>query len=152
MNKAFELILDRLEERTDFLSDCTKYGNKDAEQQEKSYSTMMLYEVADLVEDLKTIVQEVAEEYNNDWIPCSERLPYEHETMFAKLKGTDKFDSAMPEKISDDVNVTVEFEDGTRKTKTMHTIDGKWKTDINIVKFNVIAWQPLPKPYQQKGE
>lgn len=64
MNKEFELILERFEERTDFLSDCTKYGNKDAEQQEKSYSTMMLYEVADLVEDLKAIVQEVAEEYN----------------------------------------------------------------------------------------
>ena len=61
--KPFEKILERLEERTDFLSDCTKYGNKDAEQQEKSYSTMMLYEVADLVEDLKAIVQKVAEEY-----------------------------------------------------------------------------------------
>ena len=31
--------------------DATKYGNKNAEQQSKSYSTLMLYEIADIVED-----------------------------------------------------------------------------------------------------
>ena len=31
--------------------DATKYGNKNAEQQYKSYSTLMLYEIADIVED-----------------------------------------------------------------------------------------------------
>ena len=75
MKKVFEKIIEKLEERTSFLSDCTKYGNKDAKQQEKSYSTMMLYEVADLVEDLKEIVQEVAEEYNDGWISVKDRLP-----------------------------------------------------------------------------
>ena len=28
-------VVERLEERTTFLKECTKYGNKDAEQQEK---------------------------------------------------------------------------------------------------------------------
>ena len=50
-------VVERLEDRTAFLSDCTKYGNNDAEQQEKSYGTMMMYEVADLVEDLIEIVK-----------------------------------------------------------------------------------------------
>ena len=36
------------------LKDATKYGNKDAEQQAHSYSTMMLYEIADLIEDVPT--------------------------------------------------------------------------------------------------
>lgn len=49
--------VERLEDRTAFLSDCTKYGNNDAEQQAKSYGTMMMYEVADLVEDLIEIVK-----------------------------------------------------------------------------------------------
>ena len=56
--KPMERIMERLEERTDFLKDCTKYGNKNAKQQEHSYSTMMMYEVADLVEDLIDFVKE----------------------------------------------------------------------------------------------
>lgn len=52
-----DMIVERLEERTAFLKDCTKYGNKTAEQQEKSYGTMMMYEVADLVDDLIEIVK-----------------------------------------------------------------------------------------------
>ncbi len=52
-----EKVVEELEEKTDFLKDCTKYGNKDSEQQEKSYSTMMMYEIADLVEDLIDIVK-----------------------------------------------------------------------------------------------
>lgn len=61
---AFDVanIVEKLEEKTDFLKDCTKYGNKSAEQQEKSYSTMMMYEVADLVDDLIDIVKQ---EMNN---------------------------------------------------------------------------------------
>lgn len=51
-------VVEELEERTDFLKDCTKYGNKNAEQQAESYSTMMMYEVADLVDDLIEIVKQ----------------------------------------------------------------------------------------------
>lgn len=51
-------VLHQLEERTAFLKDCTKYGNKTAEQQSKSYDTMMMYEVKDLVDDLLEIVKE----------------------------------------------------------------------------------------------
>ena len=65
MQEVFEKIIEKLEERTSFLSDCTKYGNKDAEQQKNSYSTMMMYEVADLVDDLIEIVKQEAEQYNN---------------------------------------------------------------------------------------
>ena len=36
------------------LKDATKYGNKDAEQQAHSYRTMMLYEIADMIEDAPT--------------------------------------------------------------------------------------------------
>ena len=36
------------------LKDATKYGNKDAEQQTHSYGTMMLYEIADMIESAPT--------------------------------------------------------------------------------------------------
>ena len=50
-------VVKELEERTDFLKNCTKYGNKNAKQQAESYSTMMMYEVKDLVDDLTEIVK-----------------------------------------------------------------------------------------------
>ena len=40
------------------LDKATKYGNENAEQQRLSYSTMMMYEVADLVDDIKEIIDE----------------------------------------------------------------------------------------------
>ena len=33
------------------LKDATKYGNKDADQQAHSYGTLMMYEIADMIED-----------------------------------------------------------------------------------------------------
>ena len=85
----------------------------------------------------------------SEWIYCGDgkNMKEEHDSMFAEIKGTDKWDDAMFEKISDDVNATVEYENGKRKAMTLHTIDGKWKTD-RFVKFKVIAWQPLPKEYK----
>lgn len=41
----------------------------------------------------------------------------------------------------------MKLEFGKRKIMTLHTCDGKRKTDIRIVKFNVVAWQPLPDTY-----
>ena len=41
---------DALMEQYD-LKDATKYGNKNEEQQAHSYSTLMLYEIADMIED-----------------------------------------------------------------------------------------------------
>lgn len=84
-----------------------------------------------------------------EWIPVSERLPEENDTIFAKFKGTDKWSDIMFEKRSDDVNVTLEFDDGSRMTKTLYTIDGEWKRET-IVKHKVIAWMPLPEPYKEK--
>ena len=50
------------------LKDATKYGNKDAEQQAHSYNTMMLYEIADMIEDAPTAydTDKVVEQLEND--------------------------------------------------------------------------------------
>lgn len=96
------------------------------------------------------IIKQAAAEYNNGWIPCNERMPEERESMFAKLKGTEKWKDNMFEKISDEVNVTIEKEDGKRLTMHAHTVDGKWKNDMLRVydTWRVIAWKPLPISYQ----
>ena len=51
------------------LNDATKYGNKDAEQQAHSYSTMMLYEIADMIESAPTAydVDKVVEQLNDNF-------------------------------------------------------------------------------------
>jgi hypothetical protein len=40
-----------LKQKFQWIAKATKYGNEDAEQQNFSYSTMMMYEIADMIED-----------------------------------------------------------------------------------------------------
>lgn len=111
------------------------------------------------IEVLKTIITAL-EEYlsskkkngNDDWISVEERLPEEHDSIFTKFKGTSKWNGAMWEKQSDEVNVTYELEDGTRKATTSYSLDGVWKLEkeSKVVKKKVVAWQPLPEPYRPK--
>ena len=71
---------DALMEKYD-LKDATKYGNKNAEQKAHSYSTLMLYEIADMIEDAPTaydidkVVEEFDKKYNNSlWIKGNEEF------------------------------------------------------------------------------
>lgn len=64
------------------LKDATKYGNKDAEQQAHSYVTMMLYEIADMIDgaptayDTDKVVAQL-EDYGNEEICYYKNTPYE---------------------------------------------------------------------------
>lgn len=86
------------------------------------------------------------------WIPVSERLPEEKDSMFAKFYGTNMWRNAMMRKRSDRVIVTVEYSDGERKTDVASTSDGRWVNAISIVKERVVAWMPLPEPYQEEQD
>ena len=110
--------------------------------------------VRECKESFRRMIDEQPTIYADDgWIPVSERLPEEHDSIFAKIKDTDKWREAMFEKISDEVNVTISNEDGSRKTTTSYTLDGVWEIEKEqrIVKQKVIAWQPLPLPEPYKG-
>ena len=87
-----------------------------------------------------------------EWIPVSERLPDEHDSIFARLYGTDKWNDAFWRTKSKEVLVTIEYEDGTRTVKSSHTTDGKWwiEKKTTLSKFKVIAWMPMPKPYKEQ--
>ena len=52
------------------LKDATKYGNKNAKQQEHSYDTMYMYEIADMIEDAPTI--EAVPVAHGEWIAQDE--------------------------------------------------------------------------------
>lgn len=78
MDEVFDLAKKALEERKDDMLDkikteieeiekdygfdkATKYGNKNAEQQNLSYSTMMMYEIAYIFDDIKDIIDKYRE-------------------------------------------------------------------------------------------
>lgn len=61
-----------------------------------------------------------------EWIKVEDEMPKEHDTIFAKWKGTDKWKPGLFEKMSEDVRVVVRFPDGTRRVHHSYTVDGKW--------------------------
>ena len=84
------------------------------------------------------------------WIPVTERLPDEHESLFARYKGTDKWLNGMFMTISDLVIVCVECENGERIVKTAITKEGVWKIKDSFHPCRVTHWMPMPQP--PKGE
>ena len=136
MQEVFEKIIEKLEEKTSFLSDCTKYGNKDAEQQNKSYSTMMMYEVADLVDDLIEIIKQEAEQYEECYKYCGDCEAYNKEKHHCP-----KFCKVIKETVK-------EIEENHNKGKWEMTYKGKRK-DVNTglmisaynCKCSVCGWE-----------
>lgn len=81
------------------------------------------------------------------WISVEEKLPPEHDTIFAKLYGTDKWRNAMFRKMSDDVRVVKIFNDGTKRVHHDYTVDGVWDSErkgTNVYGF-VTHWMPNPE-------
>lgn len=96
-------------------------------------------------------VKDIIRKHMNDgWIPVEERLPEEHSSIFAKFKGTTKWNNAMFETCSNEVNITIEDDEGKSVTAHAHTNDGKWKCDLLRLnpQYHVTAWRPLPDPYR----
>ena len=72
MNKAFEKILDRLEEERELsYADFNRYVEEVSPCLDDEYDDFFHRGL----ERASRLVKEVAEEYKGGWIPCSERLP-----------------------------------------------------------------------------
>lgn len=116
----------------------------------------LLREAAETIKDLSAKLAAANMErsiqyFNSGWIPVSERMPEEHDSMFAKWYGTDKWNAkTMWRKQSDGVLVTIEFENGVRVTEKMKTHDGEWYWHINVIPFKVLAWTSMPEPWREE--
>lgn len=143
MQKVFEKIIKKLEEES-FLT-----TNDDGETNELSIG------VVDL-KDAIEVVKQVAAEYNNGWIPCSERMPEPGEIVLVQQ-----------------IYSWEHFEEGAVVTvgRLRPTEDGRvpyWEFQYYRPDFRhgtimdnaiicpgseyVTHWQPLPEQYQTKGE
>ncbi len=85
------------------------------------------------------IVKQAAAEFNNGWIPCSSgKLPDEGDEFYPMC--------------------FVTLDNGAVCLGVYRYDDKQWYTKmikdetLYTTKRNVIAWQPLPEPYQPKGE
>lgn len=85
-----------------------------------------------------------------EWIPVSEKLPDEHDSVFAKSYGTDKWNNAFWRTTSNKVIATIKYSDGTVIVKEAFTRDGEWTVEKKKINCKVIAWMPFPEPYKEK--
>ena len=97
----------------------------------------------DAAADVTRLAAEAAVE--RDWISVEDRLPEEHDSIFAKAYGTKRWTDGMFRTISDEVLACVAFEDGHKVTMTLRTHDGAWALS-SVHRGHVTHWMPLPEP------
>ena len=135
MNRAFEKILEKLEELQNNLLSQTE---GDADLQVGVINGVMYS---------RKIVQEVAEEYNGGWIPCSERLPEESGYYLVTYHNWSdgnflpKYDDTYVRRLHYQIS---EHFVGWNYPKN---VDDRAENDCHK---EVIAWQPLPEPFKER--
>ena len=124
------------------LTDAVKYGNKDAEQQYRSYSTWMSYEIADSIWDAPAV---------NRWIPCSERLPDMRTRVFVVAVRNREHYPKDTEPSRMFIAMRIEMlSDGNWYWASATDIYGYDGIGGMIVLggWEVVAWMPLPDAYK----
>lgn len=128
MNKVFKKIIAEFDERIN--------ANTQLKIRAELGDKICGYAYAKSIEAYKegrTIVKQVAKEFNNGWIPCNKRLPKE-----PTAHGLADMDS-YPEYI-------VTIEGATKSTFLKYVGNGEWYSEG--IYYSVVAWQPLPEAYK----
>ena len=130
MNEVFEKIIEKQEELFQDLNVIEVLSHVDFDSTIQNSLDNFLKAITN---EAIEIVKQEAEQYNNGWIPCSEKLP----------------------ELRKDVLVTVKYTGFMGMhgywIKTGHMeAENDWWGDC--AGGEVIAWQPLPEPYRSKGE
>ena len=139
MNKAFEKILERLEElRQNQIKELCEHRDFTSEMQSMRGHNIL--------QDAKKIVQEVAEEYNGSWIACSERLP--EESGYYLVTYHDWSDGNFLPKYDDTYVRRLHYQISEHFVGWNYpkNVDDRAENDCHK---EVIAWQPLSEPYKE---
>ena len=124
MNKVFEKIIEKQEELFQDLNVIEVLSHVDFDSTIQNSLENFLKAITN---EAIEIVKHEAEKYNNGWIPCSERLPKYGEVVMCSCTNSGITISCITHK-------------GVKPSKS-----------VRFGQHSVIAWQPLPKPFQ-KGD
>ncbi|MGN1150522.1 MAG: DUF551 domain-containing protein [Lachnospiraceae bacterium] len=137
MQEVFEKIIEELEiERTTANNTFVKY--------EMNVDLGRVFGLEKAIE----IVKQEAEQYNNGWIPCSERLPKEYGDYLVAWRPLSMSAEDIMKKVGREVPHFYEIVEYDPDDEAL------WIGSIEQAQgeYEIIAWQPLPQPYQPKGE
>ena len=108
-----------------------------SEQAVSEYGIMTLIRVAKVYENAIAMVNALAEEHNNGWIPCSERLPKETNDYLVTQYNKNAID---------------EYCDGYKVETLFFDENGWWDDTDYYCGWEIIAWQSLPEPYKENNK
>lgn len=166
MKEVFEKIIEKLNSKKAYFQGFYECEGKTEHDADLNKVTQLAFDEA--IE----IVKQASEEYSNGWIPCSEQMPPVETEVFIVAKR--KYRGGEVRYIT----TTAMYEDGTVLENDScwywQDIDGEWDEENdcyiipegwweyrhynpddvynNVIDDEVIAWQPLPEPYQPKGD
>ena len=141
MNKAFEKFLERFDAKKQYFQKFYEADGKTEEDEYINKATQLAFD------DAKNIVQEVAEEYNGGWIPCSERLP--KESGYYLVTYHDWSDGNFLPKYDDTYVRRLHYQISEHFVGWNYpkNVDDRAENDCHK---EVIAWQPLPEPFKER--
>ena len=144
MNKAFEKILEKLEEERELsYADFSRYVEEVSPCLDAEYDDF--FHIG--LERASRLVKEVAEEYNDGWIPCNERLP--EESGYYLVTYHDWSDGNFLPKYDDTYVRRLHYQISEHFVGWNYpkNVDDRAENDCHK---EVIAWQPLPEPYKER--
>ena len=128
-----------LEDAITYYSETAKESRRKARIESNDYMDMKdcTYEaeqLADWLNELKTLRERIDVRKKGEWIPCNERLPEDGENVLVTYKTTDK------------IHPCQYHDDGSRNP--WYSYIDQCRARMNVV----LAWMPLPEPYRSKEE
>ena len=122
MQEVFSKIIEKLEERKQLHNRMIDYENKNG----TVYEEFQQRKAVEVLNYAIEIVKQEAEQYNNGWIPCSERLPEES------------------------LNDVIGWDAYRERCCFVHYIGGRFILGDDTESVKITHW--MPTPYQPKGE
>ena len=154
MQEVFENIINKLEEQKEYYKDIRKNTHcrvTETSECDSCRADHCLDARLRCVDDITEIVKQEAEQYNNGWIPVEEELPRDCDNRFYMCI-VENHEEDLPMFSQYDEEYGFGFWHDIYDEHTLGFVDSEFKTNEELGYEEVIAWQPLPQPYQPKGE